>query len=122
MVYAFLSAGVLVFVICFRLLDVVPKVRAVIEATRRAQRIISSKSLTDEEKEAAVQSAAIAMAGSTVAILGRVALCVLAPALTVWLGAQAGAYSTSDALVAASSWSFIVASSAVMVTALTIVR
>jgi hypothetical protein len=122
MVYAFLAAGVLVFVICFRLLDVVPKVRAVIGATRRAQGIISSKSLTDEEKEAAVQRAAIAMTGSLVAILGRVALCVLVPTVTVWLGAQSGAYSTADALVAASSWTFIVASSAVMIAALAIIR
>jgi hypothetical protein len=122
MVYAFLAAGVLVFVICFRLLDVVPKVRAVIEATRRAQGIISSKSLTDEEKEAAVQRAAIAMTGSLVAILGRVALCVLVPTVTVWLGAQSGAYSTADALVAASSWTFIVASSVVMIAALAVIR
>jgi hypothetical protein len=122
MVYAFLAAGVLVFVICFRLLDVVPKVRAVIEAIRRAQGIISSKSLTDEEKEAAVQRAAIAMTGSLVAILGRVALCVLVPTVTVWLGAQSGAYSTADALVAASSWTFIVASSVVMIAALAVIR
>jgi hypothetical protein len=62
------------------------------------------------------------MAGSMVAILGRVALCVLVPAVTVWLGAQSGAYSTADALVAASSWTFIVASSLVMIAALTIIR
>ena len=41
MVYAFLAAGILVFVISFRLLDVVPKVRAAIDATRRAQGIVS---------------------------------------------------------------------------------
>jgi hypothetical protein len=122
MVYAFLAAGVLVFVICFRLLDVVPEVRAVIEAIRRAQGIISSKSLTDEEKEAAVQRAAIAMAGTVVVILGRAALCVLVPTLMVWLGAQSGTYSTADALVAASNWTFIVASSVVMIAAMTIIR
>ena len=122
MVYAFLAAGILVFVISFRLLDVVPKVRAAIDATRRAQGIISSKSLTDEEKETAVQRAAIAMAGTAVAILGRVAVCVLVPTITVWLGAQSGAYSTADALVAASNWTFIAVSSVVMIAALTIIR
>jgi hypothetical protein len=122
MVYAFLAAGVLVFVISFRLLDVVPKVRAAIAATRTAQGIISSKSLTDEEKETAVQRAAIAMAGTALVILGRVAVCVLVPTLTVWLGAQSGAYSTADALVAASNWTFIAVSSVVMIAALTIIR
>jgi hypothetical protein len=122
MVYAFLAAAVVVFVISFRLLDVVPNVRAAIDATRRAQGIISSKSLTDEEKETAVQRAAIAMAGTVVVILGRVAVCVLVPTLIVWLGAQAGAYSTADALVAASNWTFIAVSSAVMLAALTIIR
>jgi hypothetical protein len=122
MVYAFLAAGVLVFVISFRLLEVVPKVRAAIDATRRAQGIISSKSLTDEEKETAVQRAAIVMAGTAVVILGRVAVCVLVPTLMVWLGAQSGAYSTADALVAASNWTFITVSSVVMIAALTIIR
>ncbi|MGH6913058.1 MAG: hypothetical protein ACREH3_05070, partial [Geminicoccales bacterium] len=90
--------------------------------TQRTQGIIRSKSLTDEEKEAAIQKAAIFMAGSVVMILGRMALCLLVPTAMVWLGAQFGAYSTADALVAASNWTFIVASSVVMMAALTIIR
>lgn len=122
MVYLFLGIGALVFVICLNRLDVASPVRAVVAATRQAQGIIGSAQLTDEAKEAAIQTAAIATAVSLALILGRVALCILIPTATVWLGAQTGAYSTADALAAASNWIFIIASSATMIAAWLLIR
>jgi hypothetical protein len=122
MVYLFLAIGALGFVICFRLLDIAPQVGAVMAATRQAQRVISSASLKDEAKEVAIQKAAISMARSLALILGRAALCILIPVVTVWLGAQTGAYSTADALAAASNSIFIVVSSVAMMAALMLFR
>lgn len=122
MVYVSLAAGAMVFVVCFKLLDVMAQVRAVVAAAHRAHRIIRSQSLTDEAKEAAIQRAAILMTGSGIALLGRLTLCILVPVGAVWLGAQSGAYTTADALTAASNWAFIVASSLAMTGALMVLR
>jgi hypothetical protein len=122
MVYLFLAIGALGFVICFRLLDVAPQVRAVMAAIRRAQGVISSASLKDEAKEVAIQKAAISMARSLALILGRTALCILLPVAAVWLGAQTGAYSAADALAAASNSIFIVVSSVAMIAVLMLFR
>jgi hypothetical protein len=84
--------------------------------------VIWSRDLREEDKEALVQKAAISVAGSTMAILGRVALCLLIPAFAVWLGKQAGAYSTADIWAAASNWVFIAASSALMIAAWAVMR
>jgi hypothetical protein len=122
MVYLFLAIGALVFVICLNRLDVASQMRVVVAATRQAQGIISSAHLTDEAKEVAIQKAAIAMAVSLALILGRLGLCLLIPATTLWLGAQSGAYSTADALAAAANWVFIIASSAIIITAWLAIR
>jgi hypothetical protein len=122
MVYLFLAIGALVFVICFKLLDVGPHVRAIVPAARQAHGIIRSVSLTDEAKQTAIQKAATIMAGSAVVILGRMALCLMMPMAAVWLGAQSGAYTMADALAAAPNWTFIIASSLVMLPALIVAR
>jgi hypothetical protein len=122
MVYLFLAIGALVFVICFKRLDIARRAREVVAATRRAHGIIRSERLADEAKEAAVQKAAMLMAGSGVALLGRMALCLLVPVAAVWLGAQSGAYSTADALAAASTWTFIIASSAAIIAVWLVIR
>jgi hypothetical protein len=122
MVYLFLAIGALGFVICFKLLDIAPRVGAVMAATRQAQRVISSASLEDEAKEVAIQKAAISMARSLALILGRTALCILMPVAAVWLGAQTGAYSMAEALAAASNSIFIVVSSVAMIAVLMLFR
>jgi hypothetical protein len=122
MLYLVLAVGAVVFGVCFKLLDIVARVRAVIAAARQAHGILRSESLTDEAKEAAIQKAAIRMAGSGVALVGRLALCLLVLVGAVWLGAQSGAYTAADALAAASDWRFIIASSGAMIAALIAIR
>ena len=122
MVYLFLAAGTLVFVVCFKLLDVIPHVSAVVATVRQAHGIIRSRGLTDEAKEVAIQKTAVSMAALLTLIIARMALCLLVPVAALWLGAQSGAYSMAEALTAASDWTFITASSAVMLAALTVLR
>jgi hypothetical protein len=122
MTYLFLAIGAVVFVVCFKLLDVVPKLRAAVAVTREAQGVIRSESLTDQAKEAAIQQAAIHMARFAVGLLVRMALCLLLAFAAVWVGAHAGAYTMADVRAAASDWMFIIASSLVMVGALMVIR
>jgi hypothetical protein len=121
-VYLVLAIGAVVFVICFKLLDVVPKLRAAVAVTREAHGIIRSDSLTDEFKEAAVQQAAVHMARSAVVLLARMGRCLLLGFAAIWVGAHVGPYTTADVLAAASDWMFITASSLVMLCALMMIR
>lgn len=122
MLYLVLAAGTVVFIVCFKLLDVLAQVRAVVTLTRQAHGIIRSARLTDEAKEAAIQRAAIRMAGCGGALLGCMALCLLIPTATVWLGAQSGAYTIADALAVASDWTFVIAASLGMIAILMVLR
>jgi hypothetical protein len=122
MVHLSLVIGTMVFVVCFKLLDVVPQVRAVATATRQALSIIRVESLTDEAKEAAIQKAAREMAGSVIMILGRLTLCLLVPVAVVWLGVHSGAYTAANALAVASDWTFVITVSVGMIVVLMVLR
>ena len=122
MLYLVLAAGTVVFIVCFKLLDILAQVRAVVTLARQAHGIMRSAGLTHEAKEAAIQKAAIRMAGCGGALLGRMALCLLIPTATVWLGTQSGAYTLADALAAASDWTFVIAASLGMTAVLMVLR
>ncbi|MEM8987202.1 MAG: hypothetical protein AAGC95_10810 [Pseudomonadota bacterium] len=122
MVYVVLAAAIIVFMACFKALALVPRMSRIVETARSAQSVIGSKTMTDDQKEEAAQKAAVALAGGMVGVLGRVAVCVLAPVALVWIGAQTGAYTTVEATAAATNWVFITVSSIVMIVAFAIVR
>lgn len=73
MAYLFLILAIGLFVVSIKLSGVVSKVRTVIVATREAVSLMKSTKLSEEQKEAAVQEAAIRMLGAFFSILGRVA-------------------------------------------------
>ncbi|MBD3677144.1 MAG: sulfotransferase [Rhodobacteraceae bacterium] len=83
----FVSAGlaVLAFILAFRALGVVPAGRGAMGIVREAGKTVGNKSLSDEEKERAVQAAAKRMFGATWSILWRITATLAAPMLLVWL-------------------------------------
>ena len=122
MVYVFLSAAVVLFAVSMKLLALGPKVRRAVAAIHEAASAMASKELSERQKEAAVQSAAIAMFGHTCSILTRLALTFAGPLAVVLLGSGLGLYALDDAVRAGSDWSFILGSTLVMVAALLVAR
>ena len=121
MVYAFLAAAVVLFAVSMKLLALGPKVRLAVAAIHEATSVMASRELNERQKEAAVQSAAIAMFGHACSILARATLSLAAPLAFVLLGSGLGLYAIDDAVRAGSDWYFILGSTIVMV-ALLVVR
>ena len=122
MVYVFLTAAVVLFAVSLKLLALGPKVRLEVAALHEAASVITSKELSERQKEAAVQSAAIAMLGHACSILARVALTLAGPLAFVLLGSGLGLYALDDAVRVGGDWYFILGSTIVMVAALLVVR
>jgi hypothetical protein len=121
-VYVFLTAAVVLCAVSMKLLALGPKVRLAVAAVHEAAAVMASKELSERQKEAAVQSAAVAMFGHACSILGRVALALAGPLAFVLLGSGLGLYALGDAVRAGSDWSFILGSTVVMVGALLVIR
>jgi len=122
MVYAFLAGAVALFAAAMKLSGVVPKVGLAAAAAREATSVMTSKRLSEQQKEAAVRLAAIGMARHACSILGRLALTLAVPLAFVILGSAAGLYSIDDAVRAVGDWRFIAGSTVVMVGALFVLR
>lgn len=113
-----LFAAIVLFAASMKLFGVAPRIRLVMAATREATVVMRSRTLDEREKEAAVQSAAIRVVGHALAILVRVALTLAVPFAFVALGSALGLYLIGDAMRVATTWSFIIGSTIVMVGAL----
>lgn len=115
MIYLFLGLSIGLFIICLRVLSVLPAVTRVVLDSREALGILRSKDMTEEQKESAVQSAAMRMFSSSFSILFRVILCFGIPVCWVLLGSIFGFYQVEEASHVASSWSFIIGSTILMI-------
>ena len=115
MTYVFLIVAMGLFIAGLKLFDVVPKVRLVISETQEATSVMSSKVLSDEQKEAALQKAAVHMFGSFLNIFARVILTIVVPVASIILGSALGFYEIEYAAHVASEWSFIIGSTLVMI-------
>lgn len=113
-----LFAAIVLFAASMKLFGVAPRIRLVMAATREATVVMRSRTLDEREKEAAVQSAAIRVVGHALAILVRVALTLAVPFAFVALGSALGLYLIGAAMRVATTWSFIIGSTIVMVGAL----
>ena len=122
MAYLFLALSLGMFIVAIKLLGIVPKVKNVISTTHAATATMKSRELSEEQKEAAVQKAAVEMFGAFISIFARVLLTLAVPITFVMFGSFIGLYSTDDAVRAASDWYFIVGSTILMIGALAIVR
>ncbi len=121
-VYLFLAIAFLLFLACFRALNLVPVTRRIVVDAGDSLAVIRSVELSDAEKEARTQRAAITMAGSLVSVLVRSAICLVVPAAFVWLAGKAGFISPDNALAVATNWPFIITSSLVLLACWRFVR
>lgn len=110
MVHVFLILSIGLFVVALRLSGAVPQVRFAMAQTREALAAMNSGDLSEEDKETAVQRAALRMFGSFLSILLRTILCIGVPAALVALGAAAGLYRMDDVVRAATDAWFIAGS------------
>lgn len=115
MIYLFLGLSLGLFVICLKVLSVLPTATRIVLEARDALGILRSQDMTEEQKESATQAAAVRMFGSFFSILFRVILCLGIPVGWVVLGSISGFYQTEEAIRIASSWDFIVGSSLMMI-------
>ncbi|RMD87017.1 MAG: hypothetical protein D6807_08650 [Alphaproteobacteria bacterium] len=123
MVYLALSLSLILFMLLIHLLGIVPRARAILADTRSALAVMRDAQLSEEEKETAVQKAALAMFGAAASIIARIAVSLVLPALLVLAGAQGGMLYEESALVAAASdWVFILVASAAMIGAFFILK
>lgn len=122
MAYLFLALSVGLLVLAIKGLGMVPRVRGVIAAIHAAMATMRSRHLSEEQKEIAVQRAAVEMFRSLGSLSARTLLALAAPLAFVLLGAFLGLYGADDIVRAASDWYFIGASTAFMIGALAVVR
>ncbi len=115
MVYFFLAASAALFFLGIRVFGIVPRVKGVIAATHVATTVMRSRDMSEEEKESAIQKAALEMIGSFLSILVRTALIVAISIAVVALGSETALFSMQDAIHAASNWTFIVVSTLLMI-------
>ena len=122
MIYVFLGVSIVLFVICLKIFTVMPKVSHVVFETREAISVMKSPEMSDEQKEATLQTAAVRMFGYFFSILLRVALSFGIPLGYVILGSALGFYTTEEAVATTSNWYFIIGSTLVMISAWDIVK
>lgn len=122
MVYLFLVLAIGLFIISLKILGVVRRVGLVIRDVHDAMSVIRSTDISEEEKEAEIQKAAIGMLGSFFSITLRVAATLAIPVLFVAVGSLIELYTYEEAIYAASDWKFIITSTAVMIGAMIVVR
>lgn len=122
MVYVFLVAAIGLFIVGIRVTGIVPRVRSVLAVSHTAVSVIKSTDMHDDEKEAAIQKAAISMIGAFVSILVRVTVICLVPVAFVMLFAWLGLYSIEEAIRASTNVYFVTASTVAMIVALVLMR
>jgi hypothetical protein len=104
MLLVVLVIATLLFIGMLQRLQVGAEVRRAVAIAVDAGAVVRSKSLTEEEKQKAVQKAAIASFASFLSLLVRVALAASGATLVIALGMLAKLYSLDDVLGAASDW------------------
>jgi len=122
MPYLFLTLGLGVFLICFQHLRILPKVKQSLATTHQAVAVLRSAQLSDTEKEAAVQRAALRMGRAFCDILLCSAAALLGAALFAFAGIPAGLYGTGDVVAAGQSPLFLSFLALLAVAALRVAR
>lgn len=115
MTYVVLSVAVAVFILLIRLTRIVPVTRVMMADTRDALAVMGAPDLSEDEKERAIQSAAIRAFRALFSIVARVAVIVFLPLLLVIVGANVGLYTLEEASAAAVNGYFIAASTLVVI-------
>jgi hypothetical protein len=122
MVYIFLCAAIGLFLIGIRVLGLVPRVKLVITASKQAVAVMKSPDMSEDEKEAAIQKAAVQMFVSFGSILIRTATVCLVPLAFILLFAKLGLYTTAEVYQGSTDIYFITVSTIVMILAFALMR
>lgn len=107
MILLSLLAGCLAFLLVLRATDVIAVTGNAARTAAAAATVMRAADISDEEKEARVQKAALDLLKSfmRITLIGCAALA--APVLIVWLGSVAGLYALDDAIDLATGWPFL---------------
>lgn len=122
MEYVALTASIAAFTLCLHFFHVVALARRIIEASRTAVTTMRSAALNDDEKETAVQRAAVDVGRSFVALAARLGASVLLSLAVILPGAVANVYSMDSLAVAAGNGYFIAVSSLFVIAAMICMR
>ena len=118
MSYAILLVALAAFMAAIHFTGMVSRVRGVIQTTHEALGIMRSAELDDDQKEAAVQKAAVAMMLSFFTILLRVIVICAIPAAFVYICISTGLVTEEGVYSSLSNWYFIVITSVIALAAL----
>ena len=90
------ALAVAAFVIGFHIFRVVPTASGIVQLARGATAVMSDKSLADEEKEKAVQKAALSMLGAAFSIFWRIAATMILTIFPIYLADWIGLVTAAD--------------------------
>lgn len=107
MIYFFISFGLFLFVLAFHFLKIVPATKDSVAVARGAFDVVRSRSISDEEKEAASRQAAAQLFGGFISILIRSAAALAISLLPVLFGATTGLFTIGEATAAATNGYFV---------------
>ena len=79
-----------VFVVCFRYSGLIKVAQNAITMAREAGQVMRSKTMSDDEKEVAVQKASIGLLGSFLQITIRAAIVLIGTFAVIWAGELIG--------------------------------
>ena len=122
MVYTFLCIAIVIFVVGIKILGIVPRVRHIMAESHAAVSVIKAPGLSEEEKEVAIQRAAIRMIRSFGSILIRSAFVCLTTAGFVLLFSWLGFYSIAQVYETSTDVYFLSATTIVMMMAFICMR
>ena len=122
MIYLALAIAVLLFVAVLRFGRVVERSLGVVATVRDATSVMTSSSLSEDEKETRIQKDALAMMRAFAILAFWSAFAVGVSILAVVLGSLGGFYDLESAQAAAESWEVILVICVVMTAALVVRR
>ena len=111
--------GAVVFVLGFAAIlaggKLIARTREVLAASKRSVSIIADKTLSDHEKEKALQKNSLALFAASGVLLVIIAIALAVPYGVVWLLDRAGVVPLGRTLAVLMSWQFLVPSTVVLV-------
>lgn len=122
MPYVFLAIATVLFAVGMRLLGIVSQVRHIIADTRAAASVMATKHLSDEQKETAIQAAAIRMLAAFFKIVLLLAVASAVALAAVLLGIGLDLYTAEDAARASLNPIFLVSSAVLLIGFFKVVR
>ena len=122
MEYVALTAATVAFTLCLHFFRIVGLARRIVGASGQAVTTMRLAALSDEEKETAIQRAAVEVMVALVALLARVGAAIALSLAVIYAGALVDAYSIDAVLLAAGNWYFIAGSTLFVVIAMIVMR